>query len=715
MAISKQFAGATIRKPGAYSVSNVSPAGGSASSTTGVLMVIGEADAGTPSSAEGIQSYSAAGFAALAAKYRTGPLVDAAKAALAPSLTPGVNGAATILVYKTNASAQATYSLLDTYGTLTAKEYGVGGNRITYKTVLTAETPAAAVGSAAVTNFVGLDTETLIVAQNGAAPVTVTFASPTDMADVVSQINSALTGIVASGASILTLTQTATANHQRDGFGHSFEILATSTALAKLFLVAGLVVPAVEPAAAITVTQPRDGIIEANVVGGDIALMLGRSAVGSCTAATVTVSGTQITLAQTGATPASVVLTYANYPLLGNLADAIAGIAGWSVSITAKNRLLPSTVLDYVSTVGAFSAAGDEPARIKMDAYEVAQMFAASSLVAISAQAVKGLPDAEGPASLTGGAKGASATSDFANALQAALAQDLNVIVPAISQDATADITAGITDPASTYDIEAVHALLVSHLNLRGDIQNRREAQGVVGYRVPTKEAAFEQAAGLNEYALQLVMQDVLVVDATNTLAWKQPHVMAALIAGIRVGTPIGEPETFKYLAVSGVGHYVNPTTGAVGGDFNPQTDYDDAISAGVTFAEPNAGAYRIVVDNTTYGIDQSFVFNRGSVVEASQYIAKTIRSDAEQTFVGRKTTVATASSIKNRIRSQLINLFNAQILSPSTDAPQGFVEDTFIVTVEGNTATVQLECKPVQGLDFIFITFTLGDTQQSA
>ena len=41
MAISKQFSGSTIRKPGAYSVSQVALSAGAASSTTGVLLLVG--------------------------------------------------------------------------------------------------------------------------------------------------------------------------------------------------------------------------------------------------------------------------------------------------------------------------------------------------------------------------------------------------------------------------------------------------------------------------------------------------------------------------------------------------------------------------------------------------------------------------------------------------------------------------------------------------
>ena len=55
------------------------------------------------------------------------------------------------------------------------------------------------------------------------------------------------------------------------------------------------------------------------------------------------------------------------------------------------------------------------------------------------------------------------------------------------------------------------------------------------------------------------------------------------------------------------------------------------------------------------------------------------------------------------------MNLTQINIITSSSDAPFGFVEDTFTVSINGNTAEIQVEIKPVQGLDFIFINFTLG------
>ena len=714
MSIAQQFQGATLRKPGAYSYTTTASNGAGAQSTTGVLFILGEADAGPGGAVEGIQTYSAAAFSQMVAKYIKGPILDVAKAALAPSRTPGINGAQTFLIWKTNNSTQASYGLLNTYGTVTAEEYGIGGNRITYKATTASESALAVTGSAPVTAFADLHNKTILLSINGAAPVTVTFDVCTNMADVTASF-SAVTALTASSTGgALTLTLNPTSNHHRDGFGHSFAVVSGS-ALADLFLTAAtFVTPTTEPQTAIELLQPRDSTSQTGVIGGAITMQIGRTAVGSCTAANVTTTATAMTITQTGATPSSLTFNYSAYPTIGNLADAITNVTGWSCTVAPATRNTASTTLDQVTAVGAFSATS-KPARLKSDVNAVKTFFAAATLAAITTTAVAGLPDSEGRVNLANGVRGATASSAFDAGLTASLTQTYNVAVPAISQDATVDTLAGLTDATSSYDIETVHAMLAAHLDLRGNIQNKREAQGVVGYRVPTKAAAFAQAAALNDANVQLCMEDVLIVDSSRTLAWNQPHVFAGLIAGMRCGSPVGEPLTHKYLSISGVGHYVNASTGAVGGDYSPLVDYDAAIVAGVTSSEPANGAQRVMVDNTTYGIDASFLYNRGSVVEASQYITQTVRTDAELAFVGRKTAAVTASAIKNRIRTTLTGLYNAQITATSDDAPQGFVESTFTVTVNGNTATVNVEAKPTQGLDFLLINFTMGESSTSA
>ena len=189
-------------------------------------------------------------------------------------------------------------------------------------------------------------------------------------------------------------------------------------------------------------------------------------------------------------------------------------------------------------------------------------------------------------------------------------------------------------------------------------------------------------------------------------------------MAGIRLGSTVGEPLTFKFVNANGVGHNIDPSTGMPAQaitQFRPGFDFNEAILNGLTFTETASGGNRVVVDNTRYAIDESFVFNRGSVIEAAQFVARTSRQILESIFVGQKVSNGAALSLKNVLRNYLIQLNQDNIITSSSDAPFGFVEETFTVNINGNTAEIQVEVKPVQGLDFIFIDFTLGNITQSA
>lgn len=352
---------------------------------------------------------------------------------------------------------------------------------------------------------------------------------------------------------------------------------------------------------------------------------------------------------------------------------------------------------------------------------EILEILNASARVEadIQAASVVGLPD-NATTFLTGGAKGASANSNFATGFASSLSEDYNVLLAAVSRDASEDIAdekQGFTDAASTYTIAAVLASQTTHLLLRGDTQNRKEAMGFAGVRKSTKAAAFAAAAQVGSELMQVTIQDCLVIDSAGNERFMHPHIMAALAAGMRCGQAVGEPLTFKYPNVLQVGHYINPTTGLDAGDFNPGLDYNAAIEAGVLFTEKQSGGNRWVVDNTTYGIDDSFIYNRGSVMAAAQFVCKTLRETAELAFVGKKVSNGAAASIKNVIRNKLreLNAPDVNIITASEDAPEGFREDTFVVSIQGNTAYVQVEFKPVQGLDFVLFDFTLGDIRQSA
>jgi len=138
MAININFAGANIRKPGAYSETKVNLTGGFPLSQTGIVAIIGEADGGAPGSEEGVQTFTSEDIAALSDKYKSGPIVDAARLLVSPARDARVvNGASVIRVYKTNQSTQASMTLknaaLANLFTLNSKNWGEDESLISVK------------------------------------------------------------------------------------------------------------------------------------------------------------------------------------------------------------------------------------------------------------------------------------------------------------------------------------------------------------------------------------------------------------------------------------------------------------------------------------------------------------------------------------------------------------------------------------------------------
>ena len=410
------------------------------------------------------------------------------------------------------------------------------------------------------------------------------------------------------------------------------------------------------------------------------------------------------------------------------LKDFIDAQIGFSATlVTNQSAAKRGNELDSLAAVSILTA---------VDMYrlqeEIIELINSSSRVEASLDATPqiGLPVNVADSFLSGGAQGASTNTDFSDGLSESLAEEYNVALACVSRDAADDIAdaiQGFTDAASTYTIASVLAAVDSHMRVREGVEARKEAQAFGAIRKSAKADVYSQSASLGSEFVQLAFQDVLVSNELGSLEWQHPHVLAAMMAGIRLGTEVGDPLTHRRPLVRNVGHFVDSETGLSSGDFNADLDKKEAINEGVTFLEKSGNVFRVVVDNTTYGTDDSFVFNRGSVIEAAQFVAKDVRKVAEDVFIGKKlpsdpvsggrSSNGAARSIKEVIKNRLreLNRPEVNIISSSLDAPEGFVEDTFVVEVEGNTARVQVEVKPVQGLDFIFITFTLGDITQTA
>jgi hypothetical protein len=423
---------------------------------------------------------------------------------------------------------------------------------------------------------------------------------------------------------------------------------------------------------------------------------------------TVTINATSVALFNGTST---VTLLKSNYNSIADLASDIALQAGWTATLgSGQDSRLPVSVLDHVTALTAVGGAA-----IKRDANEVAQFFSQSSIASISNQALSGLPAALTETQLAGGAKGATLTAEITNALAKLQKIRVNSIVPLFSRSATADISDGLTDSASTYTIAGIHQSVKTHLSLMATTKQRSERQGYLSLK-DTYANCKSTAQDLADARCQLVVQDVRQVNSNGVIGWFQPWAAACLLAGGRAGASIGLPMTNKFFNMSGIrqtAQSMSTPEENIVIDFDPDTQYDDAIQAGITFWQrPQTGGFKLVVDNTTYGKDGNWVYNRGHVLYAADVLAFDFRSQLESIYVGLKNTVS-AAEVKSTCES-ILSTYLAQGITVSTpDAKNGFKQ--LVVQINGNTINISVVVKLVEGIDFVLADVTLQRAQQSA
>lgn len=717
MAINVSFNGATIYKPGAYSRINIDLSGGFPLGPVGLIAIFGESTRGRPGSAEtdiAKNVFTANQITEVRNKYGSGAIVDAMNFLFSPASDGAIpGGAQAVYIYKTNASTVAELALANSYGTVEAIEYGVGGNTITFSASETSEVAPSIVGTA-------FD-ETAIAAGSISIAVNGVVSGPFTTAPAANK--AALTAVVAGwtvtgatlavggvdGACTLSITVNADAQANRKGFGKSLEI--SGSPLSTMGLSAQIASSSVESAMTVTVKQTRDLLQEQDTIGGNIVLKAGYS--GANATATVQVTATDVIM-----TAGASVHTFskAQYSTLLQLVNAMNLATDWDVELssTLYNSLSPE-VLDVV-TVGAKAlTAGSMPAKVKKDATEVADFFASSSIVSIVDQASTGLMDASAEAALAGGVLGSTSTAEIVAALEKFQEIRVNSVVPLFSRNASADIADGLTDASSNYTILGIHQAVKSHCALMSTTKNRSERQGYISMKASFADS-LDRAALLADPRLQLCIQDTRNVDSQGAIKWFQPWAQSCLVAGARAGAPVGTPMTFKYFNVTGIRHTAqNMSTpeADIVIDFNPNAKFEQAIKGGITFMEaPQSGGIRCVVDNTTYQKDGNWVYNRGNVIYAADVLAFDFRNQLENIFVGQKNNIQ-ASEIKS-VAASILATFLAQGITVKTDeAPNGYKK--LDVTISGNVVNISAIVVLVEGIDFVLNDITITRVQSAA
>jgi hypothetical protein len=520
-----------------------------------------------------------------------------------------------------------------------------------------------------------------------------------------------------SGTNVAAFLNIAQTGGSSPGYGMNFDLVSGALPAA-VNIALGLYTAETENMAVITINNTGTLTTESGTVGGTIVMEIGRTGGGNVGPA-VTINATNLLLINNSVIEYTIPL--ANFTSVSTLTSYINGATAglWTAALASTLvGQLPVTALDEVSNVGANSVNGSLPAQIKDDAFSAVNFFAQSANVTLTqttGQGVVGLPVAQGVTYLAGGVLGGTQSADIVEALTSIQAVHVNSVVPLFSRDASQDILDMITDPSSNYTIDAIHQAVKTFLSLQATTKARSECQGYLSLHDSYLNCKL-QSQNLADARIQLCIQDQMEVNSLGNLVWFLPWAGSCLIAGARGGSPVGLPMTYKYFNTSGIrqtGQLMSTPESQIVTDFNPATQYDDAIQNGITFWEkPSTGGFRLVVDNTTYGADANWVYNRANVLYAADVLAYDFRNQLENIYVGAKNTVS-AAEVKSTCDSILNGYLAQGITVSTTDAPSGYKQ--LVVQIVGNTINISLVVKLVEGIDFVLATITLQRATSTA
>lgn len=442
---------------------------------------------------------------------------------------------------------------------------------------------------------------------------------------------------------------------------------------------------------------------DSSSLGGNIVLKIGYDG----TTATCTINSVNLSTLVVGGSGSNLTIKLSDYDTIRQLVDYIDAQTGYSAEV-GNNVLaqLPPSVLDRVSAIAICAENPDVmPGRIKSDSYEVQDFFDSSVLCSLTRTLFVGLPDEMSSATfLTSGAKGGTAQASVTAGIDEMQKVRVNSIIPLFSRNATDDILDGLTEPSSSYTIASINAAAKNHAILMSNTQKRSERNAYCSYKGTFTDSKSE-ANSLASSRSSLALQDVKVLNVEGQLEWKSPWALAAIAAGMQAGALVGEPMTFKYINVYGIRH----------ADFDPATQYDDAIDNGILFAEqPARGGFRIVLGNTTYSASDNFAYNRISVMYSADTVAYNSRQQLESIYVGVNSAFADAQSIKNTVIAIMQTFLAAGIIKgDDTNGQKGYKNLT--VRIEGNVARVGITITPAQGVDFVLADIVLDTIRESA
>lgn len=397
--------------------------------------------------------------------------------------------------------------------------------------------------------------------------------------------------------------------------------------------------------------------------------------------------------------------TFKQFRTMSDLAAYVSSQTNWSASVTSArfNAQAPSQ-LDK----GSYTASGLEAhknARIKRDAFDWEQSVNEDGLVSWEAER-SGLPEANDSAQfLSGGAKNGTTSAAITTAIDACEKLTTNFIVPLFSQDATEDILEEETESSSTYTIDAINDYTKSHINLMSQIEMRANRQGIVS-KVASYQDAKEAVGNIAAYRVGMTFQPSKGTTSQGEQKMFQPWYSACCAAGMQAAAGY-KGIVKKFANISGLG-------AVEGWDPASPGDRKDALKAGLLFMERvPTGGFRWVSDQTTYSVDNNFVYNSLQAVYVADLITLTLIDRYDRLVVGKSVAEISASAALSILEAEMFNYKRLRWIAASDDAPKGYKDAT--AELVGGAMQISAEIKVAGLIYFVPIALLVSQVEQTA
>ncbi len=448
----------------------------------------------------------------------------------------------------------------------------------------------------------------------------------------------------------------------------------------------------------IDLSKPNPLVTESFIHGGNIVLQLGYKGT-TATATILTSSGVKkLQTSVTGGVGANLDIALKDYNSMSDLIDFLNSQPGYiaAAGSSQEAQRSPKDVLDEVSAIGICSDLSSKAGKIKRDIYDMTaglgNIAQNSVLVTYTATATAGLPEDEGPAFLTGGAKGGSTGLAMSQAVDALANVRCNFVVPLVSQDADLDKAASKTEASSTYTVDAVNAAIKTHCIAMSTAKVKRHRIGFVSKK-DTFANARSSAQTMSSFRIAHFFQDIKDLNSNGDIEQFQPWMGAAKAAGMQAA---GFYKSIfnKSVNISGV---VNPA------DFSDESNSqcEDALLSGlIPIQRQEDGSFTFLSDQLTYGFDNNFVYNSIQAVYVADIIALSLAESLKKAFVGESVADVTTAVAVSFIKGKMAEFLNSKLIVGSTDFTSGWKNINVVI----DQGVMTVKCTVIEATSVYFI-----------